>query len=160
MTVHSQQPIPSIVFASFPDKAPVRRFCCSLPQLLLSFFGQHIGCKYSSTFTHKNLRKESSTFRREGNCALLLPWPTKWQCITSLKGKFSRLYGILVNVRDIANGKRLKAKSQQKISNWSHGKLRVDLPRFSGGKQVREVKLNRGAKNGTKTEEVYRGIQT
>ncbi len=28
------------------------------------------------------------------------------------------------DVRDIADGKRLNAKSQQKISNWSHGKIR------------------------------------
>lgn len=28
------------------------------------------------------------------------------------------------DVRDIANGKRLNTKSQQKISNWSHGKIR------------------------------------
>jgi putative transposase len=28
------------------------------------------------------------------------------------------------DVRDIADGKRLNAKSQQKISNWSHGKVR------------------------------------
>jgi putative transposase len=36
----------------------------------------------------------------------------------------------LGDVRDIADGKRLRAKSQQKISNWSHGKLR----RFIGYK--------------------------
>jgi putative transposase len=30
----------------------------------------------------------------------------------------------LGDLRDIANGKRLSTKSQQKISNWSHGKLR------------------------------------
>ena len=28
------------------------------------------------------------------------------------------------NVRDVANGKRLNRKSQQKVSNWSHGKIR------------------------------------
>jgi len=31
----------------------------------------------------------------------------------------------LGDVRDIANGKRLNTKSQQKVSNWSHGKLRA-----------------------------------
>jgi len=31
----------------------------------------------------------------------------------------------LGDVRDIANGKRLNTKSQQKVSNWSHGKLRT-----------------------------------
>lgn len=35
--------------------------------------------------------------------------------------------GILAigDVRDIANGKRLNKKSQQKISNWSHGRMRI-----------------------------------
>jgi putative transposase len=28
------------------------------------------------------------------------------------------------NVRDVADGKRLNRKSQQKVSNWSHGKIR------------------------------------
>ena len=28
------------------------------------------------------------------------------------------------DVRDVANGKRLNRKSQQKVSNWSHGKIR------------------------------------
>jgi putative transposase len=36
----------------------------------------------------------------------------------------------LGDVRDVADGKRLNTKSQQKISNWSHGKLR----RFIGYK--------------------------
>ena len=31
----------------------------------------------------------------------------------------------LGDVRDVADGKRLHAKSQQKISTWSHGKLRA-----------------------------------
>jgi putative transposase len=31
----------------------------------------------------------------------------------------------LGDVRDIADGKRLNTKSQQKISNWSHGKMRT-----------------------------------
>ena len=37
-----------------------------------------------------------------------------------------RQVGILAvgDVRDVADGKRLNRKSQQKISNWSHGKLR------------------------------------
>ena len=33
----------------------------------------------------------------------------------------------LGDVRDIANGKRLNPKSQQKVSNWSHGKVRAYL---------------------------------
>ena len=36
----------------------------------------------------------------------------------------------LGDVRDVADGKRLNKKSQQKISNWSHGKMR----RFMGYK--------------------------
>jgi hypothetical protein len=35
----------------------------------------------------------------------------------------------------------------------------LDLPRFSGGKKVRQGKLNRGEKNGTETKEVYGRIQ-
>jgi putative transposase len=31
---------------------------------------------------------------------------------------------VMGDVRDVADGKRLNSKSQQKISNWSHGKLR------------------------------------
>jgi putative transposase len=31
---------------------------------------------------------------------------------------------VIGDVRDVAGGKRLNSKSQQKISNWSHGKLR------------------------------------
>jgi len=33
----------------------------------------------------------------------------------------------LGDVRDVADGKRLKAKSQQKIGNWSHGQLRQQI---------------------------------
>ena len=33
----------------------------------------------------------------------------------------------LGDVRDVANGKRTKAKTQQKIANWSHGQLRQQI---------------------------------
>lgn len=31
---------------------------------------------------------------------------------------------VIGDVRDVADGKRLNRKSQQKVSNWSHGKIR------------------------------------
>jgi len=34
---------------------------------------------------------------------------------------------VLGDVRQVADGKRLNAKSQQKISNWSHGQVRAYL---------------------------------
>jgi putative transposase len=78
------------------------------------------GSRRSRRLIQRKVRFLAKQARRKGDiehkvCRAAVDWCVEHQVGTLALG----------DVRDIADGKRLNKKSQQKISNWSHGKIRT-----------------------------------
>jgi hypothetical protein len=85
----------------------------------------------------------------EAVCELRLTPDTQWDL--TIPGM------IYEKVKDDFPNREQRLAQEVEIEQGPQGML--DLPRFSGGKKVRQGKLNRGEKNGTETKEVYGRIQ-